>query len=997
MVSRLDISAKNDASRLDSSCDCSKDIAYRCQICAMHGSGHSHEQRPAMRLVRAGCSPVGSSKGEGSVSDGVCAEIESLEAFAFEQGGWRSWTLPAWNEQLLLYCFVRDHARAPDGPLRATLLDLPLLVADPSADPETMAEHLVLQLRGHARQHHNTDPLSRMAQSSVRFNPRGAQPPDFFAFLWITCLIANGYPDADGTGLFHQRFERVFPLNGNGRGFSKLPGAWEKLSEWLDSGHQFAGFPYRPLELPPEDSWRSNISHSWWLAFPTVLDRRILLRSLEGLQERIDPLQASNPAVVRALLSQSGFSSGFREELRRLLSSDAGAGRRSAWFSQFLEQEIRRMRRTPSLQLHSVDGFGPLVLRSMGYALGTLLLADGLSESPAGLLCRSEQSWLPGRSLLVPEDPDDQRLAAFDAGSLAIDPQLSPLTGLHPWLERGLLPFGVDPDLGLPRMLLPVSTTPVSHVLVRKSMLELFQEHFDARAEPSDEDHWLCFSVQQVSLAELLRFPDEPLASQETAANRIRTFGGLRLSSGEGFLASGLGLPQVRVHGPEPALKVVLLAADGTLVEYETSDTEDPQEWKPERDARRTADLGHGQGRLVTFFSQHPTVERSIELTAMGPRAFFRRDEPLAWREDWGRFLGSLELARPNAEPREPGAEALEWARQRLNSRERSVNPLFEEQMLDSLCSLFERHSSLPRHSFHELHKALIVHDQEWPLFAASVLRGWCEGGWLEEGLERRRFRWRIQPVDPRLVLLNAEQAQLVGLLPSRGLMQLLAHAFELGFDVQMVPPACPEMPRGWRFIGPIKLLCQRSALPLVGREQWNADAMNDDWIVDIPLPSDGPEWPISLGYRLEVLRICDQRKGAHRPLGNCLDPRAPRSLAIEQEISRYGRRRYHSHDPDHPLSSCHRNRVALHALTQATNGSWPFGITSRHPTTVDRLYDADAFLPLPLGRHSALTGSQMPGPTRPPGPNEHTYRYSFDAAFAEVQREHLRLPLSTV
>lgn len=80
---------------------------------------------------------------------------------------------------------------------------------------------------------------------------------------------------------------------------------------------------------------------------------------------------------------------------------------------------------------------------------------------------------------------------------------------------------------------------------------------------------------------------------------------------------------------------------------------------------------------------------------------------------------------------------------------------------------------------------------------------------------------------------------------------------------------------------------------------------------------------------------------------------RAPNSLSISEEVSRYGRRRWHSHDPecDQVFSSCHRNRAALHALAVATDGLWPFRVASRREGQIERLYDAEAYLPLPLGR----------------------------------------------
>lgn len=58
--------------------------------------------------------------------------------------------------------------------------------------------------------------------------------------------------------------------------------------------------------------------------------------------------------------------------------------------------------------------------------------------------------------------------------------------------------------------------------------------------------------------------------------------------------------------------------------------------------------------------------------------------------------------------------------------------------------SLFQRFHSIRRDQFFQLHFELLGCRDHWPLFHQCVLRGWCEGGWLEEGLERRRGHWRL-------------------------------------------------------------------------------------------------------------------------------------------------------------------------------------------------------------------------------------------------------------
>jgi hypothetical protein len=361
-----------------------------------------------------------------------------------------------------------------------------------------------------------------------------------------------------------------------------------------------------------------------------------------------------------------------------------------------------------------------------------------------------------------------------------------------------------------------------------------------------------------------------------------------------------------------------------------------------------------------------------------------------------------LILPPPPTAGRSPSDEAIRQARERLNTRDQRTNPVFEEQMLDSLTALFTRRSTISRDDFFHQHNTLLGRTEPWPLFTEAVLRGWCEGGWIEEGMERRRGLWRLQPVDPRLVRLEGGRAQLVGLLPSRGLVELLAHAIDLSLDVDVVPPSCPPMPRGWRFTGRCDELALRAGLEIVEQHDWVEDPMREAWIIDRPEHCDGPSWPSGLGFRMASKRICNLR-GPRNHI-NALNfsrkadlelVRKLRDLCIEKESSRYGRIRWHSrdHHDGRVFSSCHRNRAALHASVIATNGAWPFGIADRQAARIERFYDARAYLPLPVGRHAALVGQQMPGPTRGKAA-EHTYRYHLDTAFIQTQLAAGQLPL---
>ena len=129
----------------------------------------------------------------------------------------------------------------------------------------------------------------------------------------------------------------------------------------------------------------------------------------------------------------------------------------------------------------------------------------------------------------------------------------------------------------------------------------------------------------------------------------------MQLQKGEGFLASGLGLPSVRVHGPVSALKVAGLSAAGELIDYQPADSEQeagyPKLWQPLAAERKRTDISAGSGRVMAFFSTAPSIERGITLSSLPARVTFRRDEPLAYREHWGRQLGPLLLPAPSMPP----------------------------------------------------------------------------------------------------------------------------------------------------------------------------------------------------------------------------------------------------------------------------------------------------------------------------------------------------------
>lgn len=943
--------------------------------------------------------------------------IEDLEAFAYAPGEWRDWDAAQWNRELLLFCFLRDHTRDPSSPIRASAEDLRELVREPDADPEELVQALLMAVRWQATQA-SLDPLADALHRGRRMQRTGQRFPDFFAFLWLTCLIAYGYPDASLDGQWHARFDRLFPRC-DSRLLKGLPELWELLAVWLNQeGRRFEGHPFTQLVLPTPDGNRSNISHSWRLAFPLLLDRRRLSRALEQLAQRGELLHRRNLRLLEAL-EQEPFSASFLEELSAYRQRLEHHPDESSWFGSVLEREILLFEQEEPLlesrasaaepaRRRTHQPWGPLLLAPLeASCLGVLCLHERDQPVPQDFAVQRDESLVHGQPVLIDSLSENPGLEAFDAGSLLLDPAFCPFPALLPLLQRGLLVFAVDPGLEHPRLLLaPQPALKPSHVLVHVDQLSAFQACFDAEAAHSEEEDWRCFRDVEAQIPELFAFPEPPAAQESLPQrSRISPYAGLRLGQGRGFLASGLGLPDIRIHGPRPALKVMVLGPSGRMAEYNpcpnssnAADASMPQQWHPLPQVRQRQQFESGEGRVVAFFRDAPTLEQRLELSEVPAAPRFARQRPLQCREDWGLKLGPSILQR-NASAI-PSTEAIEQARTLLNLRSGGVNPWIEEQILDGLCAAFEARQAISIFDAIQLFRQLGGRSSRWPLFEQALLRGWCEGGWLEEGIEVRRGHWRLQPVDPRLVRLDFNRVQLMGLLSARGLIELISHAVAHGLKVTPVAPSCPEMPRGWRFEGAVEQLAAASGLPLVKLDDWLPLEFRTPWFVQ-PLACDGEDlWPQSTA-RTERRRdqIVLNRNGNHQRLN--LDPKdQPQpGLQLLQEMNRYRRYRWHSRSPvdGRIFTSCHRNRAALDQLAEATGGVWPFAQPDRFKPVLERCCDADAYLPLPLGRWAALCGETMPGPTLPQQRSKHTYRYCFDSASFHLMQQHKSLPLTSV
>lgn len=916
---------------------------------------------------------------------------------------WHQWDAQAWNQQLLRFCFVTDADASPDqGRLYVSEGKLRELTGDHQSNPRTMVEKLVQELEQPAQLRNRTPADFMLNHQMQHYIPSTLEEPPFFAFLWLTCLIAHGYPDPDQEGKFHARYEAVFGHQDH-QGLRRLTEAWEKLRDWLDIEEIFEGERHRKLNLPPIDDYRRKISHSWRLAFPRLADYDLLQKRLSRLQERYaGPLKASSPQLIDYLLAETQFSCDFKNELelwQKALNKNPDT---ETWFSSFLGRIIQEITGSSPL-------LGPLILCHYGDVLGVLLLAGGAPQPEKDSWHEeSGYEWcekLQEHSLLVPNDSDPQ-YGAFEGGSRAIDREGSPIAGLHPLIDRGLLSFGLDPDLRCPRLLLKSSAEPKpSHVVLFEEKSEAFQQQFGGTEIDNfdlEEEEWTCIRDFEATGRQLEIFATSGTGPDgKDPSPKLTLSKGLRVQGG--FLARGLGLPRVRVQFRQPAQAVKLFVPQEESSIVYIPDRDNPEIWNPPDDSRKETAFQPGAARLVASFADVPERERVFQLEYISSRVQLKRSQPIAYREDWGCELGPIDLeTRKQPSDFDLDHASTDKAKELLSNGNSTVDSRFEQQMLDALCAVFQRRPRIKRREFQQLYRQLGGMSSEWPLFYEGLLRAWCEGGWLEEGLGQNG-QWNLQPIGPRLVQTSPMEAQVVGLLSVAGLEKLLALAIELEIEVKPVAPACPRLPRGWRFRGEVDLLAEFSGLRLVTQDDWVEFPVElaDPWVV-VPRKCDGPPWPPSARdpNRYEE-RVCGTQPNSHLDYSQSPGQRFPYadkarpSQAVIHRERGFGQTRWHSPDDGHgPFISCHRNRAALHSIHGASGGLWPFGFPDRQKPLIERFYDADAYLPLPIGRFAALKGQQLPGPTLPSRREQHTYCYWLDKDTADQFREHANISL---
>jgi hypothetical protein len=493
-----------------------------------------------------------------SVRSRVDSSVESPEGCSFD---WRSARYPEWNQRLLDY-FLRRSLAASVERIPATPEELPSAVGDPTAPAEEVVQSFIAAVREEL-----PDGVSFCRYCfRRRWTPTSREPPYFFGMLWFTCLLASGYPASGGS--FRDRFRDLIGTDDQCRHGKDQRGClselWESVAAWCEMHEGYA-----KLILPPEDERLVVIGRSYYLAFPTRSDRRILLDVLTS--EELVGFEPPILPVVRALdRERERFGHDFRSALDHFLDyflRDGRDPRDSAFWRAIREEAIddrteaenKATSRGPGLTFVATwDDDETLLLRLS--AVGAAEIAGAITE-PLPVTVADATHYFTDETGEV-----DPIAEAALRGRLPIAGALGPL------IRQGVLVF-IEEIAGEYKLARGEEIEGAELALVRRDRVGAFAGSFGGVVEESRFADWL-----EVAECRVRQLPELPPGLERvtqmlltTSAPVPRVVGGIRLAGG--FLWSPFIPPEIR----SPTALEVSCRTDGSWLPC--SRPEDAADW----------------------------------------------------------------------------------------------------------------------------------------------------------------------------------------------------------------------------------------------------------------------------------------------------------------------------------------------------------------------------------------------------------------------------------
>lgn len=831
------------------------------------------------------------------------------------------WNHRQWNERLFVHHFDRQGSPGPLRPVTSVCVvdeEFANIVGVSLAHGAAARDAFVRTIRD-ALRNTRSDLCGHALAAQHGWNTGLEEPPPFFGHLVLSCLAmsevgASSSEIADDRS-YAARISRVAGAHTQ-HPPDRLPELWQQVVDWLRRANEQLVRPrYRELVLPSPGGL-TRIGYSYRLAFPSGRDlaplRAVLAPCRNGLEE-VSPmrviglLRRSSHQLTPELLdrledfetdlangTEGPSRSGFWSAVERALVVDADAAARGV--------DVR----TCFALLGEYDTDDELTFH---------VCSDGPS-APPGVTATPLPARLGSWTHLLARHPGRPQDLTNQVFALQVQ-----LPGITAYIKGGVVPLRREHQF----LAIAIDVDDqVDLFLVRDALVPKFQTLLASKrshTRPSSVTGWTEIEgstlVPQRSRADLQRLglvAAMYLVSSDTG-RQITIRGGIRLP--DGFLALPRVLPRFKSRAPSlvfereqgPAGSSVVLAREGD--EHVV-----PHGFDVEPGAYVVRAPGNEVRSVRVRFSEGPVHLVHVGDEPVGIVEGVVNAAPAGDREAW--------LSTDRSSP--PELTPASGRRRHVTISDVRAEPSSAVwKVHEALAAIHTRRSSFSLGEWYQL-----LHAAGLPsagLIASRLTRAWCETGVVDMLMHPDRRAVRIAPSVSRLVVVGAQEARIVGVVPAAFKTRLKGAAQALGLRVE---PICSVS----AYVAP--MLSVR-ATASDGADRW-AELASALQLERRFLRHDFRPEPLDLSEPRAGFQTASEQKIAD------LVVRHRRHLqgATYWELVRAGRTLYWSH-----VKNLVWLRVAHRELT-------------RDETSVTA---TRAYLPLPIARHVACTSAVLQGP----------------------------------
>lgn len=463
-------------------------------------------------------------------------------AIASQGRRWSSATYSAWNEWLVEHTFSRHQTSEPVAYIPASPEELCEIVGarrEQASDVlGALTKSIIAEIDGESSSFANYCTKYRRPECGNYWSVQDYQEPYFFACLWLTCLVASGYPAYEGT--FHSRMAILLgrKINLSSTELGSLDDVWQDVAQWTRRRSE----KYRELILPPRDDYRRVIGRSFYLAFPNQNDRQQLWQLLQ--QKELLGIEPPISLVVEALLgAKSRFSTYFQDELalfvENFLENDNDPRNSVFW------RAVRQAAVTPRLEAGNGTSRNGFTVLMAGFDQDELLepyvactedfAASGFKRQRLDIAAGRFQYRIEPESAVSPSTVFASLLTGASRRAFA--------QGVIPLLEIATAEYRVAQGEQI---------TECDLALVRNDRVDAFIRAFGGAPRESALDGWMAIEPDRLHQVDPLPpgLTDVTLLLPTTEPQRPHFVGGLRTSTGEFYRAHGY-MPRIRAPGAD--------------------------------------------------------------------------------------------------------------------------------------------------------------------------------------------------------------------------------------------------------------------------------------------------------------------------------------------------------------------------------------------------------------------------------------------------------------